>query len=370
MVSCKRLRANLFIKARAVSARVTIFDVAKKANVSVSTVSRILSGTETQISFSEDTRQRVVQAARDLDYSPNPVARALRGKATNVLGLIVRAVDDPFYAQLIEAISSVSKEHGCDLMLGYAESDPETALVLSEILDPRRCDGLFVVGDVGSSQEEQVVFAEVERSHPRIAILCLGSYLPDKGLSISVDNRKGALLALDYLFRLGHREMAFLHGSRVGDLRERLEAYAEFMAGRLGGAGAEYIQSDTNSYVGGYQAMKRVLSLPAPPTAVFAADDRMAIGALKAASDMAYQVPRDVSVIGFDDIEASAYMNPSLTTIRQPIAEIGRRAVELVLEKVAENSVFDTAQQILMEPELVIRESCGPPPRRRKRRVA
>jgi DNA-binding LacI/PurR family transcriptional regulator len=142
-----------------------------------------------------------------------------------------------------------------------------------------------------------------------------------------------------------------------------METYLEFTRERLGLECPEYLQADMNTLEGGYRAMQRLLSLSNPPTAVFAVDDQMAIGAIRAASDRAYQVPRDVSVIGFDDIEVAAYVTPSLTTIHQPIEEIGRKAVELVLQKVADNSIFDTAQQILMEPRLIIRQSCAPPSR-------
>ena len=342
---------------------VTISDVARRAGVSESTVSRVLSGSDTQISISQETRERVIQAAKELGYSPHPVARALRGKVTNILGLIVRSIDDPFYSHLIEAISNACKERGYDLMLGGAEGDPERALALSQILDPRRCDGLLVMGDLGSFQDDEAVFTKLETAHARLAILCRGNRLFEKSLSISVDNRRGALLAMDYLAKLGHRQIAFIHGSRTGDLKERMETYLEFMREQLGLECPEYLQADMNTLEGGYRAMQRLLSLSNPPTAVFAVDDQMAIGAIRAASDRAYQVPRDVSVIGFDDIEVAAYVTPSLTTIHQPIEEIGRKAVELVLQKVADNSIFDTARQILMEPELVIRQSCAPPSR-------
>ena len=343
------------------SKSITIRDVARQAGVSESTVSRVLSGSETRISISERTRERVLQVAEELGYRPHPAARALRGKSTNLLGLIVRAVDDPFFAHLIEVISSTAKEKGYDLLLGYAESDPKEALVLSEVLDPRLCDGLFVLGDLGGFQEDQTALARMGRVHPRMAILCRGSQLLGKSLMIGIDNRKGAFLALDYLAQLGHRQIAFIDGSRLGDLRERMEKYCEFMRERFGIECAEYIQSDTNSYAGGYGAMKRLLSLSSPPTAVFAADDTMAIGALKAASDMGYEIPQDVSVIGFDDIKIAAYLQPPLTTIRQPIERMGERAVELLLEMVRENSVPDPLPHLLMEPELIIRDSCAPP---------
>jgi DNA-binding LacI/PurR family transcriptional regulator len=340
---------------------ITIRDVALQAGVSESTVSRVLSGVETPIPISEETRERVQKAARELSYRPHPFARALRGKGTNLLGLIVREVDDPFFAQLIEVIGNVAKEEGYDLILGYAKSDPEEALALSEILDSRHNDGLFLLGDLTESIEDRTFLAKIGKDR-RMVSLCRGSHeLVSSTPSVGVDNRKGAFLALNYLAHLGHRRIAHINADRVGDLRERTEVYCEFMRDRLGESRQDYIQLDENSYEGGYRATQRLLSLPSPPTAVFATDDTMAIGALSAASDMGRGVPRDLSVIGFDDVKIAAYVRPALTTVRQPIEEIGKKAVELLLEMIKEESAPDPLPQFLIEPELVVRESCAAP---------
>lgn len=342
---------------------ITIRDVAERAEVSKSTVSRVLSGAKTAIPISQETRQRVLEAARELQYQPHPSARALRGKSTHLLGLIVREIGDPFFAELVEVITNIAKVQGYDLVLGYARSDPEKALALSEVLDPRRCDGLFLLGDLKESAEDHAFLSQMKERHLVVSV-CRGS----QGLSggnpcVNVDNRKGTFMALNYLAQLGHHRIAFLDGSRLGDLRERLDTYCEFMRQRFGELCGEYIQSDENSYAGSYRAMQRLLSLQSPPTAVFAVDDTMAIGALKALSDMGYAVPKDVSVIGFDDIKIAAYLQPSLTTIRQPIEKMGQKAVELLLEMMMEKSVPDPVPRFLMEPELIVRDSCAPPPR-------
>ncbi len=340
---------------------ITIHDVALQAGVSESTVSRVLSGVATPIPISEETRERVRKAATELSYRPHPLARALRGKGTNLLGLIVREVDDPFFAQLIEVIGNVANEQGYDLILGYAKSDPEEALALSEILDSRHNDGLFLLGDLKESIEDRTFLAQIGKDR-RIVSLCRGSQELVSGTpSVGVDNRKGAWLALTYLAQLGHRRIGHITADRLGDLRERMQVYCDFMRDRLGGSCREYIQLDENSYAGGYRATQRLLSLPSPPTAVFATDDTMALGALSAASDMGRAVPRDVSVIGFDNVKIAAYVRPALTTIRQPIEEIGRKAVELLLEMIREESAPNSLPRLLIEPELVIRQSCASP---------
>jgi DNA-binding LacI/PurR family transcriptional regulator len=140
-----------------------------------------------------------------------------------------------------------------------------------------------------------------------------------------------------------------------------MKIYCEFMQNHLGESRQNYIQLGENSYDGGYEATRRLLSLPSPPSALFAADDTMAVGALSAALDMGRSVPGDLSVIGFDDIKMAAYVRPALTTVRQPIEEIGKKAIELLLEMIREDSALDPLPRLLIEPELVIRESCAVP---------
>lgn len=340
---------------------VTIRDVARQAGVSESTVSRVLSEAETAVSISQETRQRVLAAAEALSYQPHPFARALRGKGTNLLGLIVREIDDPFFAQLIEVIGNAAREQGYDLVLGYARSDPAEAVALGEILDLRQSDGLLLLGDLKESPEDHTFLLKMAQARCMVSV-CRGSEeLAGNTPSVAVDNRKGALMALNYLAHLGHRRIAHINAGRVGDLRERLEAYRQFMRERFAEPPAEYVQVNENSYEGGYKATKRLLLLADPPTAIFATDDTMAIGALSAAADVGRAVPRDLSIVGFDDAKVAAYLRPALTTVRQPIEEIGRQAVDLLVEMIKEGRAPDPLPRILIEPELIVRQSCAPP---------
>jgi DNA-binding LacI/PurR family transcriptional regulator len=346
--------------------RVTIRDVARQAGVSESTVSRVLSRSKTRIAISQNTRKRVLRVVEELGYRPHPVARALRGKRTNLFGLIVREIDDLFFAQLTDAIRDLSKANGYELLLGYAKSDPQEALALSEILDLRRCDGLFLLGDLKETPEDGSFMAGIGDGQLIVAMGRGSQQLVRDMSSVCVDNLKGTFMALDHLAGMGHTSIGFIDGSRVGDLRERMKAYSEIMHERFGGMPQAYIQTDENSYEGGYRAMTRLLALDretalSAPTAVFAADDTMAIGALKAAWDMDYAVPDRVSVIGFDDIKIAAYLQPALTTIRQPIAKMAEVAFGLLIEMVQGGSTPSPLPHVLLEPELIVRDSCAPP---------
>lgn len=344
---------------------ITIRDVAARAGVSVSTVSRTLSGVETPIPISEETRERVLQAARELAYRPHPGARLLRSKATNMLGLIVREIEDPFFAQLVKALRSAAKERGFELVMGYAEADPSEALRISELMmDLRYCDGLFLVGDLRETPEDLAQLERIGWSVPLAMVNRGSSQLVGNYPSITTDNRSGVWLAMDYLAGLGHTRVAFLGGERAGDLRERQQAYLAYVSDHFGLPDPAYVQAAENSMQGGYEGMRALLSLPEPPGAVFASDDNMAIGALRAAYEAGARVPQDVSLVGFDDIHIASFTTPRLTTIRQPVDELSCKAVELLQEmgKPGWDSARP-AQHISALPELVIRESCSAPGR-------
>jgi len=340
---------------------VTMSDVAKQAEVSESTVSRVLSGTKTSVAISDETRERVLAVVDDLSYQPHPFARALRGKYVNLIGLIAREIDDPFFAQLIEIISTEAKARGFDLVLGFAKSDPEEALALSEVLDLRQSDGLLLLGDLDVSPGDRELLVRVGRDRRTVSV-CRGSgRLVGDTAWVDVDNRKGAFLVLGYLASLGHQRIGVITSGRAGDLEERMAAYAEYAEEHLGGPYDGYVQQAENNYGGGYRATAELLTLRSPPTAIWAEDDTMALGALAAAFDLNLNVPRDLSIAGYDDVRLAEYLRPALTTVRQPIAKIGERAVEILVGLIHAEEGSGPLPQVLLEPELVVRASCAPP---------
>lgn len=341
---------------------VTIRDVAEQAGVSQSTVSRVLNSSETRIPISQETRERVLRVAEALEYRAHPGARALSGSGTGLIGIITREINDPFFAELIDVISNVAKQEGYDLVLGNAKREPKNALALRDrMLDPRHCDGLLLCGDLRESAEDHTFLDRMGRDHRLVSVSRGSQHLVHSTPSVDIDNRRGALLALDHLAQLGHQRIACLNVGRVGDLWERLETYREFMRDRFGGVPEEYVQPTQNSYRGGYKATERLLSLPTPPTALFAMDDMMAIGAIGAAIDMGWVVPADLSIVGFDDMEVAVYVRPALTTVRQPMEELGRKAVKLLLTMIEGVMPCDPCPRVVLEPTLIIRDSCGPP---------
>jgi DNA-binding LacI/PurR family transcriptional regulator len=335
----------------------TARDVARLAGVSQSTVSRVLNNTGTDL-IGPTTIQRVRDAATQLGYSPHPLARALRGKHTQLIGLIVREIDDPFFAKFISILSVQARELGYQIVLGHAQSDPSQALQMTAVLETRHCDGLLLLGDLRGDGFATEAILKTNRA---VVALCRGqsrSPIP----TVNSDNVAGTKLILEHLYGLGHRRLAFISGGWLGDLRERQEAYRAFLESHHLPCPAEYVQSEVNSLDGGYRALQRLFELPTPPTAVLAADDVMAIGALKAAADHGLRVPGDLSLTGFDDIEMARFTRPSLTTVRQPVELMSRRATQWLIALIRSEDApeGDWAAPIL--PELVVRASTGRAP--------
>lgn len=334
----------------------TMKDVARRAGVSQSTVSRVLNDVEGPVRIAPGTRDRVLEVVRELGYRPNPLARGLRGARMSMIGLLVREVADPFFAAMIEAVGIELRNQGYSVLLGHTRSQAEDARALTSVLETRHCDGLLLLGDL---HDQQLLTRElVPRLLPVLA-MCVGARAVEIP-TVNSDNTMGAQLALEHLHGLGHRRIAFLDAGWFGDVAERRDAYLSFLSEGSLPLAPDYIQPAGNSPTGGRAAVERLLTLNEPPTAVFASTDMLALGALKAAEDAALRVPDDLSVVGFDDIPLAETASPSLTSVRQPIAEMARLAVEELLAMVNSGGAARASPQRLA-PTLTVRDSTGPP---------
>jgi DNA-binding LacI/PurR family transcriptional regulator len=335
----------------------TARDVALLAGVSQSTVSRVLNDSETRL-ISDSTSQRVRAAALELGYSPHPLARALRGKHTHLIGLIVREIEDPFFARFISHLSIEARELGYQIVLGHAHSDPKQALQMTAVLETRHCDGVLLLGDL---RDDVPATNKILKENRVVVALCRGQ-TPASVPTINSDNRTGMALLLEHLYALGHRRIAFVSGGWLGDIRDRQQAYLAFQQLRGLPVVPEYSQTDSNDLEGGHRAMRRLLAIPVRPTAVMAADDVMAIGVLKAIADAGLRIPQDISVTGFDGIEMSQFTTPALTTVRQPVETMSRQALQLLMRLINNETIPDRDAINLVQPELVVRQSSGAVP--------
>jgi DNA-binding LacI/PurR family transcriptional regulator len=331
----------------------TMKDVADAAGVAQSTVSRILNDAQALIPVSDATRQRVRAVAAELGYQPHPFARSLRGAPSMLLGAVVRDITDPFFAGAIEALSLEAKAHGYSVVLGHAQATADEALALTAVLEARQCDAIVLLGDL---RDEPRLVDDLRSSPVRVVALWHGGQQHGHGFpTVSVDNRFGIRAMLDHLTKLGHRRIAFVGGESLGDIREREDAYVEYLAEACIGARDDFVRHVPNNIAGGERALSELVSLEPRPTAIMAATDILAVGLIHGAYELGIAVPDDLSIVGFDDIPIAAGTVPSLTTVKMPTAQIVTAGVELA---VGENAQIATeAPELVFEPELVVRRS-------------
>jgi DNA-binding LacI/PurR family transcriptional regulator len=334
-------------------------DVAAAAGVSQSTVSRILNDASASIPISAKTRDRVHAVANDLGYRPHPFARALRGAPTMLLGAVVRDITDLFFLSAIEALCLEAKLHGYSVVLGHAAAQADEALALAAVLEARQCDALVLLGDL---RNEPLLVADIQNVRIPVVAVWHGSQQREHSFAmVDVDNGFGIRAALDHLWSLGHRKIAFLGGDTLQDIRERRAAYEEYMAERGIDLPHAYIQPLPNTTSAGEVALDKLLRLAEPPTAIVAATDVLAIGLIHAAYERGIAVPGDLSVVGFDDIPLASVSVPGLTTVRMPTARMIETAVDIVIGADAPLAGMPNSRTVVFEPTLIERRSTAAP---------
>lgn len=336
--------------------RVSIKDIARAAEVSHSTVSRALSRSPL---VSAETRARIQRLAEEMGYSPDAQARSLVQGRTQTIGVVVTAITDPFIAELVQAIESAAYEHGYTVILASSSSEPEREIAAVEMLRSKRVDGVIVT----SSRVATLYQEQLDRLAAPVILINSHSPLPGQyTFAIGVDNRHGGCRATEHLIDLGHRRIAYICGPAAhSDDAGRQAGYREALAQAGLEFAPELVIAGTGRADGGERAVPRLLALPEPPTAVFCYNDMTAVGLLRAARGLGLSIPKDLAVVGFDDIPLASYVRPSLTTIRQPTAEMGRHALQMVLDLQSDSGLNHSGvADIVVFGELVVRESSTP----------
>jgi DNA-binding LacI/PurR family transcriptional regulator len=332
-------------------------DIAKAAEVSQSTVSRVLNDVPTRVPIAPETRERVIQASIRLGYRPNPLARGLRGASTNLIGAMVRDFSDPFYAGAVEALVVESMAHGYNVVLGHVHGRLDEAISLTTVLETRHTDAVVLLGDM---QEHPQFLAELRSSNVPVVALWQGTS-PLEYPTADTDDRAGVRAGLEHLAALGHRRIAFVSAELPGKYRVREDEYLAFMRERFGDVPAGYVEPCPNTLAGGDAALRLLLQLPDPPTAVATSTDVVAVGVLHAAHSLGATVPDRLSVVGYDDILIAAHTVPALTTLRMPIQEIVRHAVARAIALARDPDAAREPSLTVFAPELMVRDSTAPP---------
>lgn len=337
----------------ALSAAPTSADVARLAGVSQSTISLVLNGQSSKVRISPETRERVITAAAQLGYTPNHAARSLRQRSTRLITFVLPTLENPYFLEIVSAAQreAASKGYSVTIISSRNElSEFHTAL----LLQGAAYDGIIVAGHNNCAAPELVSLAKRGR-----AVVVLQEPSPDAGISsVSVDLEAGGYLATRHLINLGHRRIAHvtqaLRNSETG--RDRADGYRR----ALGEADIPFderlILVTDNSFDGGTAALERMLSVEPAPTALFAYNDRLAIGAMHGLRQRGIRVPEDFAVVGFDGIAVGRFMTPTLTTIDSSREELGRLAMQAVIDSIEKK---DRRQEYILPVRLVVRESCG-----------
>jgi DNA-binding LacI/PurR family transcriptional regulator len=338
----------------------TMRDIAADAGVSQSTVSRVLNDAPTRVPIAAETRERVVLAARRLGYRPNPLARGLRGAPTMLLGAVVRDFSDPFFAGAIETLAVEAMARGYNVVLGHAHGRLEEAIALTTVLETRHTDAIVLLGDM---QDQPRLLEDLRNSIVPVVALWQGSSRLEFP-TVDVDDRAGIMTGLEYVVGLGHERIAFVSARLPGDNPVRQDAYIDFMKERFGGVPPGHLREVPNTLAGGEAALRSLLGLGEPPTAVVASTDLVAVGVLHAAYSLGRTIPDELSVVGFDDILIAAHTVPALTTMRMPMPEIVGAGVKLAIELARDTSASREPRITVFKPTLVVRQSTAPPPAR------
>lgn len=333
----------------------TIKDVARVAGVSTSTASLALND---KPRVSKKTRAKVLKAAQMLDYHPNVIARGLVKRKTNNLALVIPHTAgyiffSPYFVEVVRGISNTANSFGYRLMISIVSAEVEEKSAYLQIIKEGFIDGLILL-DV-RLRDERIL--ELKREN--FPFVVIGRDFTPKGVSyVDPDDVNGAFQAVRHLVSLGHKKIAFINGpSNYMVSFDRLEGYRKALAEAELSYNPNLVRHSDFTQESGYETMKEIIDNFSNFTALFAAGDLMAMGAIKAIKEKGLKIPEDIAVVGFDDIPAARFADPPLTTVRQPIYDIGALAAEVLIGILEGRRVKE--DHIIMPIQLIIRKSCG-----------
>ncbi len=328
--------------------------VARRAKVSTATVSRTINGSD---KVSPKTAERVRKAIKALNFYPNTNARALGSGRSSMYGLIISDITNPFFPELVKAFEDIAVEHGQEILVANTNYDSARMKTCVTRMLERKVDGVAIM----TSEMDEGLMEEFSRRDIPLVFLDTGTLGP--GVSrIRIDYSSGVDSAMDHLTGLGHRRIAFISGPlSLVSARTRLYAFAGSMERKQLMRDERLLGEGNHRVDGGHDAMKRILESGARPTAVLASNDLTAIGAIGAIFEHGLRVPEDISVIGYDDIQLSAFTQPPLTTVRLPRAEIATAAFRALFSaRPAANAKPQEGSEHVIQPAFILRKTTGP----------
>ncbi len=327
-------------------------DIAKKANVSVATVSRVVNKSKY---VAPELVEKVNAVINEVGYSPNQIARSLVLKKTKLIGVIIPDISQRFYSILLSGIEEVTSRCDYNILICNIADNLEKEYKYLNMLNKMRADGIIIMHEKFSPEVEKLL----ESMNVPIVLSSVRSQHAKNAFSVNIDDFRASYEAVEYLTKLGHRKIAMIGGD-LADIttgQSRYSGYRQALQDNGIELNEEYFKIGNFRISDGYRAMNEILKARKPPTAVFVVSDEMAIGVIDCITDKGLSVPKDISVIGFDDIDLASLIKPKLTTVHQPIKEIGMKSAELLIKQF-ENETIEV-REVVMSYSLVVRESCS-----------
>jgi len=334
---------------------ITIKDIAKQAGVSHSTVSRALHSSPL---LSDETVERIRQIANEMGYSPSAAARSLKTNRSQALGVIVSAIDDPFFGEILQGIEEIAQEHSYSMLIAASQRNPDRERAIVQDMRERQVDGLIICSASFSAEQRRKL---LEYGIP--IVMVNDQAAEEYRYSIYHDDVDGSRQVTRHLLELGHQRIAYLGNSLSGrTTQDRLTGFRQEMAAARLNIPDEYAYEVPGGRPeDGFNALRYFLDLPQRPTALFCFNDMLAIGMLTGLHNHGIRIPEDISLVGFDNIVFSAYTSPPLTTLDQPKRYIGAEAARLILN-LLDTSEEDPNQEIQkLKGKLLVRQSTAPP---------
>lgn len=326
---------------------ITIKDIAKKANVSATTVSRVINN---KPDVSESTKKKIQKLIKENNYKPNDIARGLVLKKTKTIGLIVPDISNPFFPEIIKGVEHETKDAGYSVIICDTDNQIKQEKSSIDLLLSKQVDGIIMslsndsVRDLKSLKESKLSIVQLDRNIPELSYPM-----------VSVDNKLSAYKATKHLIALGHTEIGHVTGElHTKPAQDRLEGYKKALKDSNLSCNKDLIIEGKYSKKSGYEAMVKMIKNKMP-TAVFFANDLMALGAYEALDEYNIKIPDDISIIGHDDIDVSSLIQPKLTTMRQPKNELGKIAAEILIGLIENNNT--ASEDVILNTELVNRQS-------------
>lgn len=337
---------------------VTIREVAKKAGVSVMTVSRVING---KSNVKESTREKVLKAIEELGYVPNSVARSLTLKKTATIGLVISDITNPFFTTVARGVEDTAISKHFTVILCNTDENPEKELMYIEVLARHKVDGVIFTSASGKKSPLKSFFL---RNIPLVLIDRTIEGVEDVDI-VRGDSVLGAYMLTKHLIELGHKRIGIVVGSKhISTAVDRIEGYKRALKDFNIPIDENLIKINENSKFSkedGYRLTKELLNMDNPPTAIFGGNNLMSIGAILAIREMGLKIPEDISLVSFDDIESLSEVYPFLTVVKQPAYSMGVLATELLIRRIENKDKIKEKREVLLKPELIIRSSTAPP---------